>query len=342
MNPLEILSFLVDRELVHKGELYAARCLVITEYQDTALYTLAEELSKAFPVQAFYSESSLCLKQGSRSLWIVPQEHKKAMLSARDVVAYLGANKGKEPPFGIGACCRLLLDWLGAEQTTKDFSREIEVTQYKAALPGYYPQEHFYCDMTGAYWEVVKRMPSPFVYQTANGPKFAKPRPDVAARWETLKEQCGGCKPLRLSMVGRMLGGSSARCFWKGLPQAGRGIGQGRLGPAARLAISAVFELTRAGFEDTPGACYANVDCVVSPSPRVDAWESHGIPYRVKLRGDATIQGIGAYKIGEHESGLYDPEWPLIDPASGETGYFYNHHEPREDLSEWLKSTTSS
>jgi len=340
MNPLEILGFLLDRELVHKGEMYAARCLVVTEYQDTALYTIAEELSKAFPVQAFYSESSLCLKQGSRSLWIVPQEHKRSMLSARDVVAYLGANKGKEPPFGIGACCRLLLDWLGADQDTPDFSREVEHTQYKAAIPGYYPQDHFYCDLQGAYWEVVKRMPSPFVYQTPRGPKFAKPSAEIAARWETLKKQCGDCKPLRLAMVGRMLGGSSARCFWKGLPQPGRGIGRGKLAPAARLAISAVFELTMAAFESTPSACYANVDCIVSQSPKVELWDSYGFPYKVKHRGDTTIQAIGAYKIGEYESGLYDPEWGHIDPESGETRYFYKQHQPREELLTWLKSTT--
>ena len=339
MNPLDVLSFLVDNGLVYKGEMYARRCLIITEYEDTAPEDLAKALSRAFPVQAFFSDSAVCLKRGSLTLWIIPQENKHAMLAARDCVAYLGANKGKEPPYGIGACCRQLIEWLGAEQQTEDFSALMaEDTQYKAAIVGYYPGMYYYADLKGAYWQIVGAMPSPFVYETKKGPKFAKAAPEIAARWERLKEQCAGCKPLRLSMVGRMLGGNAARCFINGIPQAGRGIGKGKLSPAARLAILAVSELARAAFESTPGACYANLDCIVSEEERIAVFDKYGLKYGLKYHGDADIQGVGAYRIGEYESGLYNPE-----PDATRLN-FYRAQEPRPELIEWLpkKDTISS
>lgn len=273
----------------------------------------ARRLSEHLGGQWFPGRYSVTWQRGRESTWLLHNAALTHVQAARGACRALGID---EPPWTVGACCRALLRWVGAPQRP-DRRNEALLSQgdwgYRLVAPGIYP-DHRLLDLDAAYWHLLWRLPGLHPTVLRDRLIWHPVEPDAWSRWRELLVVIRDEKTVRNPLVGAMAGTAKAVRFYS------RGEGRqlrpqpGPLRAAGLLVMRSTYEAT--GLECASSApVYANTDCVVVPGgtrPRV--WEGLGLPWSIRARGEADIQALCVYRVGDHTTGWYTGRGRWIAP----------------------------
>lgn len=214
---------------------------------------------------------------------------------------------GSDPGDSVGANARSLLATLGEPQ----YPYKGLYTAHGGRFCGYHDctpgrwDHGCHWDCSGCYYHLLRRLPS---IRCHLGPLGLVWHPWAAGqreRWMAILDAVAGCKPLRNTLWGCMLGGTSAIvAYCKGKQVYKRG----RLGPfrPAALAVGrTAYELCRLASHQT-GSVYSNTDGVVSVDGSVPTiYEDVGLSLRVVSEGPTEVYSSASWRVGSEGSVYY-------------------------------------
>jgi hypothetical protein len=261
------------------------------------------------------------------------------IISAREITK---AVTKKECYGSIASCARALLRWTGLDlryrREAEDLFRNGRWHYYKC-LPGQYKKANYF-DVKSCYYSIISRLPSPYMWIDFNECRIVfDPLPvEGARRWKKLIASVKGHKLLRNTLSGCM-GGSA----WKGKP--GKAIffcngkeyfkrmGLGPLPCAQMLTVRTEWELCSVAVEQS-NALYAITDSVITlddkPPP---IWIDAGFTVNKEHSGDADIQAIAKYKIGDKETEEYKESMKWFSQRPGRRIFMdEKNDEPQIDI----------
>lgn len=214
---------------------------------------------------------------------------------------------GLEPKKSMGGCCRSLLAYVGTPQYPEKgiYARySPHLLGYHDCSPGEYPDCDYH-DVAGCYFALMSRLPSLRVTYSRSRLVWHAWHPGEEDRWRSVLAGIEGIKPLRNTLWGCSIGGTSRVQAW----HAGQITRlRGRLGPfrpAGLVVGRSAWELCCLA-SHAASSVLSNTDSVIArggewPAP----WDRYGLVVRTKFAGDADVCHWGSYRIGPHETPLY-------------------------------------
>lgn len=277
---------------------------------------MARALSCCEGGQWIAGPAGLTWVNGRECCWLVEWRTVEEVRLAKQIAAAAGVPVRS---WTLGGAARALLKWADIRERHWGVSQQaLGGTRwaYQAVTPSSLPDAGLY-DLTGAYHQVVERLPSPRVTWTPDGPLWAPLQGQEAERWRTLKAVVRAHKGLRTRVLGCMIGGGQGGQVWcrgKAL-QFRRQVGP--LVTAGLCVARTIYELC--GLEaQACGAAYANTDCVVtSGGARREVWDRYGYVYREEARGSADLVALGCYRVGDRQTAWFGSggRFPVEYPA---------------------------
>lgn len=265
---------------------------------------IARALSTVHGGQFWVGPNSLTWVCGRRRQWVLLPRQYRNVLEAREVLDLLDLEAG----WTVGSIARALLKWAGIAQAPTRLSEQLigeTGWHYYLCRPGQYSTAVL-SDMSGAYYHLLSRLPSPLVHIDRDGVFFETLDAEQAAKWQALIGLIGEFKLLRNCIVGVSAGSRCNRSFWTKGERKSISGSYGPLRTAALLCVRSCWELCQKAAEETQSV-YANTDSVITTSPHsFEAWNKHGIPWRVQYTGSAEVMGLGSYKVGAYSTKFYD------------------------------------
>lgn len=223
--------------------------------------------------------------------------------------------------FSPGAMSRALWRWYDYPVVNEPKYREVhgilpEQYHYQAAAPCRMAEAVLY-DMRSAYAQIVERLGTPHWRRTEDGGVEQFPSlPKRQSKWEQIIPLLTAHKYLRVGFVGVQIPLTAGRqAPNRGVFTKSGEVQKGRPPAAAQvfaaLVIRITYELVQMA-QIEGDAWYANIDSVMlnqkGGPKKPDVWDRYGIRYSEKGRGEAHVLRVGAYRIGDTVSGLYEPE----------------------------------
>lgn len=270
----------------------------------TSAREIAQKASCALPGQFWVGSGSLTWNNGGRCFTLLSEALVPAVEEARAVGLAL---MGSCPAWTVGGVARRLLAWLGPVQPHRactDRALGGVPWSYRVCKPGAYENVAL-VDLKAAYHQALGRLPSLRLTWLPSGPIWHPMPAAERSRWADLYRACETVKPLRLVLLGNMVGGGRAPlCFVKG-----RAL---ELRPHNGPFRSAGLAVVRAGYElcflqaEESETAYANTDSVLLPRPALPrAWERWGYRWRIEAEGDADVRCLDVFKVGERMTAWY-------------------------------------
>lgn len=279
-----------------------------------------KELSERFGGNFFVGRGGHITWQcGRNSVKVINERNLPMIEDARDIAVQL---VGDPCGWTIGSIARKLVAWIGSAgdlPTTLARRNVIDCWSFKKCNPCTMELGTMY-DLDSCFFTILTRAVTLRPRFTTKGLIWTSPEDGEEQRFRELLEAVKGHKLLRNAIIGAMVGGSKSKAFAKGKSHT---FWTNR-GPRVELGAAVVrtaYELTMLE-TNALGAVYANTDAVIVPGdvePKI--WKAAALPYKIVDRGEAVIQGIGLYKIGNTVTKAYRPDpfrFPNIvcDPKS--------------------------
>lgn len=262
------------------------------------------------------ASGALVWVNGREARWLVDWRCVEGVTEARAVCERLGVPVRS---WTLGGVARQLLEWTGVRHRHLACSDpELRGVRwaYQRCVPGEFPA-CVLSDLTGAYHQVVRRLPSPCLDWLDGKPCWRPLGGEEAERWALAVRAAAKCKPLRTRLLGCMIGGGRGCVAYHRGELVRRKSQRGPLVTAGLLVARTVYELCALQANED-GALYANTDCVVTVhGERRAVWERYGYPYRTVARGEADIVSLGCYRVGEKQTRWYGAggRFPVAYPA---------------------------
>lgn len=180
---------------------------------------------------------------------------------------------------------------------------------YQVACPGIYMNYKLF-DLCAAYFQILRRLPSP-VCRYHQGLKkiiFHPLNPDDSRHWTKALDIISTSKIARLSAIGSQLSGvgewdkNHRGVLTRKGPSQNLGKIPSTIRCASALCIRILYEVQQMQHESFPSP-YMNIDsCALPAHQSPEVWEQYHLDYRMKAQGDLTVEGVGLYEIGGHQS----------------------------------------
>lgn len=315
----EAIWLLLEQGLIRTQDVYNEQVQLITLCKGLGWGELGRRLSLLTGGQVWPGSQSISHNPGGRRpvTYLLPKvkldsgvDAIEEVYNARKIVEQV---TGEVPTtWSMSGCARALLEYVALRQ---EFARPMEAL-LKTVDPAKTSFHFYHCepgpvkdaalwDIRSAYWQLLCRLPSPYIYLKDNGKVgFMSIEKPALERWQTVLAAVGGHKRLRNILTGCMSkdGGSSffsrGKCY-EPKPK------DGCLRPAALLVIRAAYELTALA-QQQESARYSNTDCVVTTSKSApDAWQKYCIESKLQSTGDAEIYSLGNYRVGNKATKWY-------------------------------------
>lgn len=255
------------------------------------------EISKTLPGVFHMSENRLVWCRGRHSVTFLRESALPSLQAIWDATERL---TGAKNATSSSQACRDLLKWVGIERDSSDRGRA-QLREcgwhFFRCRPGLYEGLELY-DINGAYYNLLRRLPSPAVILTSGSPLFPLVDPDKESRWRQLVDSIGHLKGLRNSLVGCMVGGGeNGWSFHRGALVARRAR-RGPMHDTGALIVRTVHDLCAMEAAESE-AFYANTDCVaVELGKKPVIWPDMGVESKLEAFGRADLVAIGCYAIG--------------------------------------------
>ena len=192
-------------------------------------------------------------------------------------------------------------DWLKTHKLkpAKAFSQQLMEFGYHTmplvAKPGRY-KDHAYVDLKSAYWQIINVMGWNVDYWPGLWLRSGRPCTDFPLP---------GHKQARNALVGAAIMRGSTRVWWQGRYQ-WRKMGNPYRNQVLWAAIQDVLHSVAWYTVTECDAVYVNTDGYIVPAQKVDQlmdWlRWNGLDAAIKKEGDATINGVGDYRIGDYKT----------------------------------------
>jgi hypothetical protein len=249
------------------------------------------------------SASGVVHVQGRQVTYYLSPPVRRQVEAAREALASLGVPAG----WTLSGCARRLLAWLGPPKRDLSCSRKAlagTLWGYHRLVAGLYPERVLY-DLNGAYWQVLCRLPSLSLDWLPTGPVFHPEAPGCRGRLAAVKATLAPVKPLRLVLVGCMIGGGQrGQVFSRGV-ELHPARPQGPFPSAGRLIARTVYEITCWVAEEQESP-FAHTDCVLlPPGERPALWDRLGYACGIRAQGEADIRNLGSFRVGTRQTVLY-------------------------------------
>lgn len=271
----------------------------------TSARDIAQRASRALPGQWWVGSGSVTWNNGGRCFTLLSRPLVDNVTQARAVAATL---MGEVSAWTVGGIARKLLAWVGPPQAhlaCTDKALGGVPWSYRVCRPGVY-EESVLVDLVAAYHQALFRLPSIRLTWLPSGPIWHPMPAKERARWALLREACLTVKPLRLVLLGNMVGGGEAPwCFVKG-ERLGMKARHGPFRSAGLAAVRAGYELCYLQAAESATA-YANTDSVLMSRPaRPAAWDRWGYEWRIEAEGTADVRCLDVFKVGERQTAWYE------------------------------------
>ncbi|MGH9206042.1 MAG: hypothetical protein ACRD1G_05725, partial [Acidimicrobiales bacterium] len=241
---------------------------------------------------------------GGKCLTLLDRSRAEAVSAARRVGETL---MGSCKSWTVGGVARALLQWVGPPQPHRsctDKALSGVPWSYRVCQPGTYENVAL-VDLKAAYHQGLARLPSIRLTWLPSGPVWHPMPAAERDRWNALLTAVAPAKPLRLVLLGNMVGGGQAPwCFCKGQRLAMKAQ-NGPFRSAGMAVVRAGYELCWLQAEEVQ-TVYANTDSVLMPRPaRPRAWERWGYEWRLEAEGSADVRCLDVFRVGERMTAWY-------------------------------------
>lgn len=264
----------------------------------------ALELSKRFPGTWWLGSATATWACGTYARTFLHERHFDTAMRGRRIVEEL---TGEPKGWTASQQARAILKWTGLHRSctpTADRWLSESGWHFHRARCGVHEDQGLW-DIQAAYFEVLRRLPSPFVHCRAEGALFPLPSSEAEDRWRRMLSTVGSHKGIRNCLVGLMAGGGCGGFGYRDGSIVRTPILAGPLRDTAALVVRTVYDLTRMA-ADAGNAVYANTDCVMMDRDREpNVWGDYGFPYRLEAAGQSEVVAIGCYRIGSKQTEIY-------------------------------------
>ena len=237
--------------------------------------------------------------------WLINWRDYGAIHDAREVCRSI---TGEAHGWSVASNARAVWTWAlppGDEKPHREKILEGAGIGYHECAPGVYP-DFWNVDMSGCYWELLKRLPSRRFMQLSPSRyvRIAETRQEkkrLALVFERLQNE----KLMRNSIWGSCLGKYRRGTFFCGGVEEESGTYFGTHPTAAYFVGRMAWELTVMACHEGD-AVYAQTDGVIMHKDRAPhVWDFYGMPYKVAGFGTADVRYQHSYRVGKKQTKHY-------------------------------------
>lgn len=288
-----------------KGVTTRSEILCTTSFGDLGL---ARTLSTLTNGTIFSSPISITLVKGKQVTMLVDAKAYPALAYSRSVIEELTS---EACGLTIGAQARRVLKWLGGRRDASDYAKlalKECAWHYLRSRPGLSMKARLY-DMDGAYYQLMRRMPTLGVRWLADGPVWSPCEDTVESRWCEALRALGPLKAVRNALVGAMIGGGASAFGWRNGEIVRLARNWGPFVDSGAMIVRTLAEVCELEAKHS-NAVYANTDCVILDTEAEPCiWPELGLSWCEQARGTAHVVQINCWRVGRKATKPY--KWGL-------------------------------